>query len=132
MRLSGWVVAAGLLHHPDDVDDAAGDFPRRLQLLVECFQLRSRGQLFVEEQVRHFFERRPFSKVMDAVAAVEQLSLAPVDERGPCAVEVDPVEASVDLDCVVSSGHGGMLRSMPIVARAGYGVMPAGPDAGSA
>src|SRR5437868_2017962 len=93
-------------HRMDHVEDIAGQGACGLELGVESRALRLGRQLAVREQVARFLEARMLGEVVDRITAVAQLARAPVDEANGGAVEVDPLEAAVNVDLFGFFSHG--------------------------
>ena len=94
-----------VLDGADDVEDRRRQFACGLQVMVEFRKLRLVRQFAVQQQPGGFLERRMLGEIVDRIAAVAQLADAAVDEGAWRAVEIDTLQAAVNLDRFVCFSH---------------------------
>ena len=85
------------LHGLDDVEDRRRQLAGGLQLGVDAGQLRLGRQLAVQQQVGGLLEGRVLGQIVDGIAAIAQLAGLAVDESSFRPLEVDILEAAMDL-----------------------------------
>src|SRR5690606_1351780 len=84
-----------------DVEDCRRKKSGLLQSLVKNGKLCRRRQLPMDQQIGHFLEGRMGGEVVNGVAAITQFTLRAVDEGDAGALEIDALQAAVDLDAFV-------------------------------
>jgi len=101
---------------PDSVNhvvDRLWKVPPGLEFGVEDVQLGAGRQLAPEQQVGGLLEVRIRRQVVDRVTAIAQLAGTAIDEGRGRAVQVDTLQAPMNLDRLLAVRHGGSLPFTP-------------------
>ena len=95
----------GALKGAHDVEHRRRQLARRFQLGIEGRKLPRARQIAVQQQPGGLLEARMLGQIVDRIAAIAQLAGLAVDEGAGRAVEIDALEAAMNLDRFGCFGH---------------------------